>query len=44
MRVINDGPKYCHAGGTIASGAKKDMWGLEKVRNFVLNMSKMLKG
>jgi len=43
MCVISDGPRYCHAGGTIAGEARDDAWGLETVRNLAANMSGMLK-
>lgn len=42
MRVIGDGPGFCHAGGTIAGEAEKDEIGLQTVRNTALNMKRML--
>lgn len=42
MRVIGDGPSYCHAGGTIAGEAAQDEVGLQTVRNTALNIKKML--
>ncbi len=42
MRVVSDGPKYCHSGGTIMGTAKDDAWGLETVRGTALNVGKML--
>lgn len=42
MLAVSDGLPYCHSGGTIASDAQKDFWGLETVKNLANNIGNML--
>lgn len=37
MKVISDGPNFCHSGATLFKDAKEDVWGLETVKNLVLH-------
>jgi multimeric flavodoxin WrbA len=38
MKVVNDGARFCHAGGTVVGEAAEDSLGLQTIDNLVANL------